>query len=83
MNVWLITAVFFVACLIPSMVRCMRGTELDRLTGLEAGALIITQIVLLLSQALQREFLCDLALALALLSLAGGLVFVHFLERWM
>lgn len=83
MNVWLIAAIFFVACLIPCMVRCMRGKELDRLTGLEAGALIETQALLLLSEAFHREVFCDLALAFALLSLAGGLVFVHFLERWM
>ena len=61
----------------------MRGTELDRLTGLEIGALIETQVLLLLSEAFHREVFCDLALAFAILSLAGGLVFVHFLERWM
>jgi multisubunit Na+/H+ antiporter MnhF subunit len=83
MNVWLIAAIFFVSCLIPCMIRCMRGTELDRLTGLETGALIEVQIFLLLSEAIHREAFCDLALAFALLSLAGGLVFVHFIERWM
>ena len=83
MNVWLIAAVLFVACLIPCLVRCMRGTELDRLIGLETGALVETQVLLLMSEAFHREPFYDLALALALLSLAGGLVFVHFLERWM
>ena len=83
MNVWLITAIFFVACLIPCLIRCMRGTELDRLIGLETGAVIETQVLLLMSEAFHREPFYDLALALALLSFAGGLVFVHFLERWM
>jgi multicomponent Na+:H+ antiporter subunit F len=35
-----------------------------------------------LAQAYDRSIFFDLALALALLSFAGGLVFARFLERW-
>ena len=37
---------------------------------------------LLLAQAYDRAIYFDLALALALLSFAGGMVFARFLERW-
>ena len=39
-------------------------------------------MLLLLAQAYDRAIYFDLALALALLSFAGGLVFARFLERW-
>ena len=41
-----------------------------------------TLVLLLLAQAYDRAIYFDLALALALLSFAGGLVFARFLERW-
>jgi multisubunit Na+/H+ antiporter MnhF subunit len=83
MNVWFITAIVLLASLAICMVRCLRGTELDRLLGLELGGLIETEILLLLAGVFRRPIFFDLALALALLALAGGLVFVHFLESWM
>ena len=83
MNIWLIATIALVASLIPCLVRCLQGNALDRLIGLETCGLIETEILLLLSEAFQRRQFFDLALALALLALAGGLVFVHFLERWM
>jgi len=39
-------------------------------------------VLLVLAQAYDRSIYFDLALALALLSFAGGLVFARFLERW-
>jgi multicomponent Na+:H+ antiporter subunit F len=41
-----------------------------------------TLVLLLLAQAYDRAIYYDLALALALLSFAGGMVFARFLERW-
>lgn len=83
MNVWIVTAIVLLASLAICLVRCMRGTALDRLVGLELGGLIETEILLILGEVFHRPAFFDLALALALLALAGGLVFVHFLERWM
>ena len=83
MNIWLIAALVLAASLLPCLIRCLRGTALDRLTGLETCGLIETEIFLLLGEAFHRRPFYDLALAFALLALAGGLVFVHFLERWM
>ena len=83
MNEWLITVIVLIISLVPCLARCLKGTELDRLLGLETAGLIETEILLLLGEAFHHKPFFDLALALALLALAGGLVFVHFLERWM
>jgi multicomponent Na+:H+ antiporter subunit F len=39
-------------------------------------------VLMLLAVAYHRSIYLDLALALALLTFAGGLVFARFLERW-
>jgi multicomponent Na+:H+ antiporter subunit F len=44
---------------------------------------IVTLVLLLLAEAFGRAIYVDIALALALLSLAGGLVFARFLERFL
>jgi multicomponent Na+:H+ antiporter subunit F len=83
MNVWLAAAGAMIVCLIPCGVACLRGDTSDRLVGLEAGGLIATLILLLLAEGFGRQPFTDLALALALLSFGGGMVFARFLERWM
>jgi multisubunit Na+/H+ antiporter MnhF subunit len=83
MNPWLMAAGVMLLSLIPCGIACLRGDSTDRLVGLEAGSLIVTLILLLLSEAFDRAPVADLALALALLSFGGGLVFARFLERWM
>ena len=83
MNVWLWAAGAMLICLIPCGVACLRGDVWQRLVGLEAAGLIATLILLLLAEGYHRAPFSDLALALALLSFGGGMVFVRFLERWM
>jgi multicomponent Na+:H+ antiporter subunit F len=83
MNVWLWTAAFLILCLVPCGIACLRGDAVNRLVALEAGGLIATLVFLLLAEGIHRQPFSDLALALALLSFGGGLVFARFLERWM
>ncbi len=83
MNVWLWAAGALLVCLIPCGIACLRGDVWQRLVGLEAAGLIATLILLLIAEGYHRAPFTDLALALALLSFGGGLVFVRFLERWM
>ncbi len=83
MNVWLVFSGVLLLCLVPCGVACLRGDAVNRLVGLEAGGLIATLILLLLAEGFRRQPFTDLALALALLSFGGGLVFARFLERWM
>lgn len=83
MNVWLTAAGGLLLCLIPCGIACLRGDAVDRLVALDAGGLIATLILLLVAEGFARQPFTDLALALALLSFGGGLVFARFLERWM
>jgi len=83
MNPWLIAAAFLLLCLVAPFLICARGDAISRLVGLEAGSAMVTMILLLLAIGFNRDPFTDLALALALLSFGGGLVFARFLQRWL
>jgi multicomponent Na+:H+ antiporter subunit F len=79
----MVATMALLAGLIPCGVTCLRGDAQDRLVGLELAGVIVTLVLLLLAEAFGRAIYVDIALALALLSLAGGLVFARFLERFL
>ena len=79
---FLVAALTLLAGLVPCGVVCLRGDPVNRLVGLEMAGTVDTLVLLLLAQAYHRAIYFDLALALALLSFAGGMVFARFLERW-
>ncbi len=83
MNMWLIAATALCAGLLPCGYVCLRGTLIDRLIAVELAGVVTTLIVLVLARGYNRSSIYDLALALALLSFPSGLVFAHFLERWL
>lgn len=83
MNPWLITALALLVCLIPCFLLCIRGDNMSRLVGLEAGSIATVLILLVLAEGYHRVPFVDLALTLALLAYGGGLVFARFLERWL
>jgi multicomponent Na+:H+ antiporter subunit F len=82
-NVWMVASIALLAGLVPCGITCLRGDVADRLVGLEMAGVVVTLVLLLLAEAFGRVVYVDLALALALLSLAGGLVFARFLERFL
>jgi multicomponent Na+:H+ antiporter subunit F len=81
-NEFFVAALAMLAGLVPCGVVCLRGDPVNRLVGLEMAGTVDTLLLLLLAQAYHRPIYFDLALALALLSFAGGMVFARFLERW-
>ena len=83
MNLWLIAAGVLLAALLPCAVVVWRGAVLDRLVALELAGTITALLVVVLAQGLGRSSVLDLALALALLSMPGTLVYTYFLERWL
>lgn len=83
MNIWLNGAVALLFCLIPCGVYCLRGDPVNRLVSLEAAGIIAVMALLLLAEGFHRIPFVDIALALALLTFGGGLVFARFLQRWM
>lgn len=83
MNVWLIGAGVLLLAFVPCGAVVARGRTMDRLVAVELAGVLAVLTVLALAQGLHRSSLYDLALALALLSFPAGLVFAHFLERWL
>lgn len=83
MNAWLISATVLLFTLIPAGIIAFRGDAMDRIVGLQMAAIITTLSLMLLAHGFQRMPFYDIALASALLSFGGGLVFVRFIERWL
>ena len=80
---WLAATLALLAGLVPCGIVCLRGDVVERLVGLEMAGVVVTLVLLLRAQVFGRVVYVDLALALALLSFAGGLVFARFLERFL
>ena len=83
MNAYLWAATALLIGLAPCGLVILRGKIMEALVGLEMAALVNTLVLLVLAEGFHRPPLFDLALVLALLSLAGGLVFARMLERWL
>jgi multicomponent Na+:H+ antiporter subunit F len=79
----MVATLALLAGLVPCGITCLRGDVVDRLVGLEMAGVVVTLVLLLLAQVFGRVVYVDLALALALLSFAGGMVFARFLERFL
>jgi len=77
-----LAAAGLLAALVPAGVVVFRDDAIDRAVGLQMGTVVLTLLVLALAQACAQPSFQDLALALALMSFGGGLVFARFLERW-
>ncbi len=80
MNVWLWAATVLLLGLLPCGLLCLRAGLWDCLIAFELASLITVLVMLLLAAGLHRPELYDLALASALLSFPGALVFIRFLE---
>lgn len=83
MNAWFLAAVVLLIGLVPCAIVLFRGTPMERLVGLEMAGTVDTIVLLVLAEAYGQAIFFDLAVVLALLTFAGGLVFARFLERWL
>jgi multisubunit Na+/H+ antiporter MnhF subunit len=82
MNAWLIGATVLLLGLVPCAIVMLRGSIVEALVGLQLAGILETVVLLLLAEGFHRPPFFDLALVLALLALANGLVFARMLERW-
>jgi multisubunit Na+/H+ antiporter MnhF subunit len=82
-NLWITAAAGMIFALIPLGIVVFHGDPVERLVGLEMAGMIDTLLIVLLAEGFHQPSFYDLALALALLALGGGLVFTRFLERWL
>jgi multisubunit Na+/H+ antiporter MnhF subunit len=81
-NGWLAAATALLFALPPLGWVIWRHPPIDGLAAMELASPIVVTILLLLCEGVSRPEFADLALALAILSFGGGLVFARFLERW-
>jgi multicomponent Na+:H+ antiporter subunit F len=84
MTLWLCADAALILAALACMLVILRARRLsDCLAAMQLGGLILVLALLCLSQAMARPSFLDLALALALLSFPGTLLFAHFVERWL
>jgi multicomponent Na+:H+ antiporter subunit F len=82
MNEWLIAATALLLGFVPCGLVLRKAGAMEGVVALEMAAVLAALTLVLLAEGFHRPPFFDLALVLAVLSLPGGLVFLHFLERW-
>jgi multisubunit Na+/H+ antiporter MnhF subunit len=81
MNAWLWVSAVLLASLVPCLVVAIRASAGDGLIALQLAGTLATSALLSAAEGLGREPLGDLAVVLAVASLAGTMTFVRFVER--
>ncbi|HEV7586468.1 MAG TPA: monovalent cation/H+ antiporter complex subunit F [Solirubrobacteraceae bacterium] len=81
MNEWEIAAAVLAAGLLPCLAVCARAGLADGLIALEISGCLMSTVLMVLSEGLQRQPFIDLAVTLAVLSLIGALFVARVLER--
>jgi multicomponent Na+:H+ antiporter subunit F len=81
-NAALVTAIVLTAAGLPlCLARTAAGSVLSRLVGLQLAGTVVALILLLVADGIGRSIYIDLGLVLSLLSFAGSLVFLRFVQR--
>ncbi|MGB8987931.1 MAG: monovalent cation/H+ antiporter complex subunit F [Candidatus Sulfotelmatobacter sp.] len=81
MNIWELSAQVMMFALAPLLWTAMRGDARHRLVSFYMVGTVITLLMMLLTIAFDRMPMMDLAIAMALMSFGGGIVFAHFFAR--
>ncbi len=81
MNEWELAAAVLGVAILPCLVVCFRASVPSGLASLEIAGVLLTTILMLLSEGFRRQPFVDLAVVFAPLSLVGSLTFARLLER--
>ena len=81
MNVWLVAATVLLAALVLPFSVLVRAPRIDALVALELVSVVVTLVLLLLSEGYHRSIYTTVPLVLAAVSLVSGFVFARFMER--
>ena len=81
MSVWLVAATVLLVALLLPFGLLVRAPTIDALVALELVSVVVTLVLLLLSEGFHRSIYTTVPLVLAGLSLVSGLVFARFVER--
>jgi multisubunit Na+/H+ antiporter MnhF subunit len=80
-NVWLVAATVLLAALVLPFSVLVRAPRIDALVALELVSVVVTLVLLLLSEGYHRSIYTTVPLVLAGVSLVSGFVFARFMER--
>lgn len=83
MNAFEIAATALVCGFLPLGVVAFRSRPIDGVVALELGGVIAMLTLLCLAEGFHRSFEYGVAVVAGLFAWIGGLVFVHFLGRWL
>ena len=83
MTAWLVAAMALLACTLPPFWVCVRRSAVDGAVALQLAGVLATLALLALSIWFGRPTYLDVALVLAVFSVAASLAFARFLERWL
>ena len=81
MNEWEIAAAALAFALIPCLVVCLLAPPPHGLAALEIAGVLVSTIMMLLSEGFHRQPFIDLAVVLAPLTLVGSITFARVMER--
>jgi multisubunit Na+/H+ antiporter MnhF subunit len=81
MNEWLIAATVLGFALIPCLVLALVSPAPHGLLALEIAGVLVSTILMLLSEGFHRQPFIDLAVVLAPMALVGSLAFARMMER--
>jgi multicomponent Na+:H+ antiporter subunit F len=81
MSGWELAVAMLTAALVPCGWVCLRRSFAEGVVAVQLAGTIASLALLTLAEAESREPFANLALVLAVLSFAGALVFLRFLER--
>jgi multisubunit Na+/H+ antiporter MnhF subunit len=80
-NEWEIAATVLGFALIPCLVVCLLAPPPHGLVALEIAGVLVSTILMLLSEGFHRQPFVDLAVILAPMALVGSLAFARLMER--
>jgi len=83
MSAFAIAAAAMLACLVPLGLLAARGAPMEAVVAYEGATAVLVMVLVLLPEAFRRTGLFELPVLAAVLLLAGGLVFVRLLERYL
>ena len=81
MNEWLIAATVLGFALIPCAIAALAAAPPTGLVALELAGVLVSTILMLLSEGFHRQPFIDLAVVLAPMALVGSLMFARLMER--
>lgn len=80
MNEWEIAATVLGFALIPCLGVCLLARPRQGLAAMQVASVVLTTILMLLSEGFQRQPFIDLAVVFAPLSIIGSLTFARLME---